>query len=253
MKHLLPILLVMGSLACQTGPDSELDFLTEIAPTASALHREIELPYDLSHSNSNQFIEVAIGDLELPTGQIIASGPYYTRDLKPFARTVSPGTYPVKLYLHRVEPGHYRVAYAKIKFQREKASRWLLAVTEDVPQDQLQTAQVGDYWGFSAEAGLGCFMDAATNARYVKKVDDWYYYEQGRNYYEQILAGEFQAYSEGNPFAHTFSHWNSHVVEPSQGLNVMMFTSGWGSGYYPVYWGYGEGDEAVELTIDFLI
>ncbi len=32
-----------------------------------------------------------------------------------------------------------------------------------------------------------------------------------------------------------------------------MFSSGWGDGYYPTYWGYNDNNETIELTIDFML
>ncbi|HAP58056.1 MAG TPA: hypothetical protein DCR93_00570, partial [Cytophagales bacterium] len=128
------------------------------------------------------------------------------------------------------------------------------AITEEAPLDKLLTKQGKAHEGFHADAGLGCFMDAATHRRYLKQVDDWYWEQpKGANYFQQVLAGEFETYSGSHPYSHAYGDWNNHVVDVTQGLNVMMFSTGWGHGYYPAYWGYADGEEAVELTIDFQI
>ncbi len=95
-------------------------------------HSELELKYDLSDSNLDDLIELEIGEINLPTGRIIASDPFFTKDIQPFSRSVNPGKYPVKIYISEVEPNHYRVAFAKIKFKDLLATKWILAVTDDM-------------------------------------------------------------------------------------------------------------------------
>lgn len=216
-------------------------------------HKDLELKYDLIDSNFDKLIELEIGEINLPTGKIIASDPFFTKDVMPFSRTVEPGKYPVKIYIIEIEPEHYRIAFAKIKFKNEKAISWILAVSNNMNIDELTNLKKDEYFGFPVDAGLGCFLDDSTNYLYNKKIDDFYTSSSNANYYNDLLAQEFKDYSSNNEYSSKYGDWNNHLVEPNKGLNVIMFASGWGDGYYPTYWGYNDNKETVELTIDFLI
>lgn len=39
-------------------------------------HRDLEIRYELSDSNSDELKEIEIGNIHLPTGRIIASDPF---------------------------------------------------------------------------------------------------------------------------------------------------------------------------------
>ena len=216
-------------------------------------HKDVEIWYDLSESNSDKLIEIDIGNINLPTGKIIASDPFFTDSIKPFTRTISPGTYPVKVYIAEVEPEHYRIAFAKIKFRPTPASNWIVAVTNDMKLEDLTTLKEGEYFGFPVDAGLACFIDVETNAKYLSKMNKFYKENPDQNYYDDLLAEEFEKYSSGNKYSRDLGDWNNHVIDNASGLNTIMFASGWGDGYYPTYWGHNDSNETVELTIDFMI
>ncbi|XLS30641.1 DUF4241 domain-containing protein [Flavobacteriaceae bacterium M23B6Z8] len=197
--------------------------------------------------------EIDIGNIHLPTGKVIASDPFFTRNAKAFSRSVEPGTYPVKIYITEIEPEHYRIAFAKIKFQRETATNWILAVSDDTKIDDLLNLKDGEFFGFAVDAGLGCFLDEKTNASYLSKMEKFYNDHPNKNYYDDLLASEFAKYSSGKKYSGALGDWNNHMLNDTSDLNVIMFTSGWGDGYYPTYWGYNSRKDMVELTIDFLI
>lgn len=213
--------------------------------------RNLELYYDISISNHpDRFEEIKIADLHLPTGKIIASDPFFTGDIQPFSRTVDPGTYPVVLYVDREE---IRVAFARVKFKPEQASTWILAVTDDMKVEDLTSLTDGEYLGFPVDAGLGCFLDAETNEQYCAAIDRFYKQSPDANYYDDLLAAEFETYSGSHPYSRSLGDWNDHYPSTSKQHNVVMFASGYGDGYYPTYWGLNSEKQTVELTIDFML
>lgn len=217
-------------------------------------HKDLEIYFDLSASNdSDNLVEVSIGDLNLPTGQIIAGDPFFLEDSKPFVQTVQPGRYPVKLYLREIDPEHYRIAYAKIAFKPEKADHWILAVSEDMDMEELLNLQQDDFFGFAVDSGIACFLDIQTHALYQQKIHDLYTGDSIANYYENILAEEMKKYSANHPYSNELGDWNNHFPVTGSDLNILMFSSGWGDGLYPTYWGRNTRNELTELTIDFMV
>lgn len=216
-------------------------------------HKDLEIQFDISDSNLDELKEIEVGNIHLPTGKIIASDPFFTHGIKPFSRVVTPGKYPVKIYIAEIEPEHYRIAFAKIKFQSDTAKNWILAVTDDMKIDDLTNLKDGEYFGFPVDAGLGCFIDEKTNESFLSKIDQFYIENPNKNYYDDLLADEFDKCSSENKYSRDLGDWNNHFLNDTSNLNVIMFASGWGDGYFPTYWGYNDKKETVELTIDFLI
>src|SRR5690349_5669738 len=70
--------------------------------------------------------ELVLGDLNLPTGKIVAGDPFYIHGEKPFKIKVAPGKYPVSILIHTVGEDHHRVAFARIKFSDSAATHWTL-------------------------------------------------------------------------------------------------------------------------------
>ena len=194
--------------------------------------------------------KVNIGELYLPTGEIVASDPFYMKDVEPFSTKVTSGTYPVEVLIFMVEENHYRVAFAKIKFSESPAIRWELAVTGNVTQAQLDSLETDEFFGYGVDAGLGCFADAET-ARIFNDVMSRYDKEHpDGNYYEDILAAEFTRSSQ-HPFSSDGGDWNNHFPKKGDKHNVIIFSSGWGDGAYATYWGFDPAGKVFELITDF--
>lgn len=215
---------------------------------------DFELHYDLDDEmNSQELVEIHIGDLNLPTGKIIVADPFFSLEQRPFSRTVEPDKYPVYIYMAEIDPLHHRIAYAKIKFRTEEATKWILALTDDLTNEELNDLGEDEFYGFPVESGLACFLDEETNARFVAKMDELQEKNPESNYYDDVLSAEFMEYSGKNNFSRELGDWNDHRPDADSDNNVIMFASGWGDGYFPAYWGLNENGDTVELVIDFLI
>lgn len=216
--------------------------------------KDYEIFYELDEQiNAQELIEIHIGDINLPTGKIIAGDPFFTDGQMPFARTVEPDKYPVHIYVTEIDEDHSRVAYAKIKFRAEEAKKWILAITEDLTEEELEELGEEEFYGFPVESGIACFLDEQTNAQLVAKMDAAEEKDPESNYYDEVLAAEFKEYSGKNKLSRDLGDWNDHHPDKESDNNVIMFASGWGDGYYPAYWGLNENGDTVELVLDFLI
>ncbi len=215
---------------------------------------DFEHNYDLNgQMGAEELIEIHIGDVNLPTGRIIAADPFFTEEQPPFARTVMPDKYPVFIYVSQMDEAHHRIAYARIKFRPEEASRHILALTEDITPEEIRELGEEEFFGFAVESGLACFMDAETNESLINRMDEVQEKDEEANYYDEVLAEEFREYSGKNQFSRELGDWNDHHPDAESDNNVIMFASGWGDGYYPAYWGLNDNGDTVELTIDFLL
>ena len=215
---------------------------------------DFELHYDLDDEmNAQELVEIHIGDVNLPTGRIIVSDPFFSMEQQPFSRTVEPDKYPVYVYMTEIDDQHHRIAYAKIKFRTEEATKWILALTDDLTKEELDELDEDEFYGFPVESGLACFLDEKTNAEFTARIDELQEKNPEANYYDEALAEEFKEYSGKNKFSRELGDWNDHKPNKESDNNVIMFASGWGDGYYPAYWGLNENGDTIELVIDFLI
>lgn len=215
---------------------------------------DFELPFDLSgEMGERELVEIHIGDVNLPTGRIVASDPFFSAEQTAFARSVEPDKYPVYIYVSEIDKLHHRIAYAKIKFRPEDATKWILALTEDITEEELNDLSEGEFYGFAVESGLACFMDEETSEEFNEKLDNLQEADPEYNYYESVLAEEFREYSGKNTFSRDLGDWNDHKLSSESDNNVLMFSSGWGDGYFPAYFGLNADGDTVELVIDFLL
>ncbi|KAF2509598.1 DUF4241 domain-containing protein [Flavobacterium arcticum] len=215
---------------------------------------DYEINYELEDEiNDPELVEIHIGDVNLPTGKIIVADPFFTVEQRPFARTVEPDKYPVHIYMSKIDTMHHRVAYAKIKFRPETATKWILALTDDITGEEMQELGEDEFYGFPVESGLACFLDEKTNAALITKIEALQEKDPIANYYDVVLSDEFREYSGKNEFSRELGDWNDHRPNKDSDDNAIMFASGWGDGYYPAYWGVNNNGDTVELVIDFLI
>lgn len=215
---------------------------------------DFELHYDLDEEmNSQELTEIHIGDVNLPTGKIIVSDPFFTSEQRPFARTVEPDKYPVYIYVSEIDKLHHRIAYAKIKFRPEEATKWILALTDDLTNEELTDLGEDEFYGFEVESGLACFLDEETNTRFIAKIKELHEKNPNGDYYDDVLSQEFIDYSGKNNFSRELGDWNDHHPDADSDNNVVMFASGWGDNYYPSYWGLSKNGDTIELVIDFLL
>lgn len=187
-----------------------------------------------------------IGTVHLPTGRIVVCDPLVVPGTPAFVRSVPPGRYPVTL--HYVDEGEFgaRVAIATLTFSEEPAVRYEMALR---PGDQLSALEEpGAYFGFPVDAGLGGFMDEETAKHYLAWIDRFCLERPDGNIYDDHFAAEFAKTAE--PGTH-HGDWINYAFPDRPDLNLTMFSSGYGDGVYPCYWGVSEHGAIVSLVIDF--
>lgn len=191
------------------------------------------------------------GNLKLPTGQVVCADPLHKAIGLPQFWTVTPGDYPVYLYIGLNGFFEARVAYAELSFKDEIPVTWEWSIiSEDLPAGLIKESIIFPPGGFPVENGLGSFSDYETWKLYNQEMDDFYKKNKKGNYYSDVLESRFKA--------------NAHIPESSRGedwinytpttaaANIIMFASGWGDGFYPRYVGFDKNMQAVKFITDFI-
>ncbi|CAN7264266.1 DUF4241 domain-containing protein [Aquipseudomonas alcaligenes] len=175
----------------------------------------------------------AIGELELPTGQLVACDPLVSCD-GPFTQAVPKGRYPLQLAIARIGDDE-RVAFARIVFAPGPATRWEMAMVKG--QDP-NTLGPDEFFGYGVDSGTGGFMDAAALRSYEARRD-----QEGEAFDERLFA----------ELDKTYQHTRSWYLLPTDAGNVAFFSSGYGDGAYPSYFGYDADGRLVAVVTDFLL
>ncbi|MGR9170478.1 DUF4241 domain-containing protein [Rhizobium sp. KDH_Rht_773_N] len=181
---------------------------------------------------------VDIGNVELTSGRIVAADPLAQPDRQALARTVPAGDYPVRLY-----EAAGRVAAASMRFGEGRPDHWELAT---LPGQDVATLKDDEIFGYPVDAGLGSYMDADTLALIEEREQQVQAQKPDSdvNYYDDVLASELDA----NKGA-----YDLHRPVAGKKGNVAIFWSGWGDGFYPVFWGVDRDEHPLVLLTDFQV
>ncbi|BBG29025.1 DUF4241 domain-containing protein [Zymobacter palmae] len=177
----------------------------------------------------------SMGELECPTGQIIAADPFMQPDERPFVRTVKPGRYPITLY--GADGG---IALATLRIAVGTVAYWEMALCTGQNMTDLEP---GEYYGYPVDTGYGCFMDImGYRALKARETFEW---EQDPEYDGDYVNGILFPDIEQPPADHVL-----HRPLPDQ-PGVAVFMSGFGDGFYASYWGMSATNEPLVLATDF--
>ena len=192
-----------------------------------------------------------IGAVHFPSGTIFACDPLVElEDTPPFIQTIPAGTYPVKICVVPSEKYGDRYACVKVEVSREKPVRYELGMTgkEDLDEELGED----DYFGFGVDAGMGCVADIQTQAAFktywAKRLEE----DPDIDPYNDLFCDLLEENAKACP-KYQLSHgdWLNWTV-PDTDCNLPIFASGWGDGYYPVYFGYDAKGEVCAVYVRFI-
>ena len=185
------------------------------------------------------FIPYQVGDLVLTSGKLVACDPLTLADSEPFTVNLTLGHYPVILSVAHIQKNNeQRVAYAMLCLSEQTPVRWEMATR---PGEDLSSLKKGEFFGYGVDSGTGCFMDADA----AQIIDDSIYAETEK----EILVYQLLELLERDQ-SRTWCWADMRVDDESQ-ANVIAFSSGWGDGLYPTYFGYNVDDNIVKVVTDF--
>ena len=185
-----------------------------------------------------------LGELRLTSGKIIACDPLaYLHDSPAFNGSVRPGKYPVSACV--VEDRH---AVVKVEFSKGKAEKWELAVAG---KQDVVVLKEDEFFGFPVDAGMSCFCDLDAQKPFNSFYNSVVRGDAMRNIYDDYFAAEFKKNAKNQDDPDDIGDWLNFTLPNRPDLNVVMFSSGYGDGAYPCYWGIGNGGEICSLVVDF--
>ena len=192
-----------------------------------------------------------IGAVHFPSGTIFACDPLVElEDTPPFIQTIPAGTYPVKICVVPSEKYGDRYACVKVEVSRERPVRYELGMTgkEDLDEE----LDEDEYFGFGVDAGMGCVADIQTQAAFktywAKRLEE----DPDIDPYNDLFCDLLEENAKACP-KYQLSHgdWLNWTV-PDTDCNLPIFASGWGDGYYPVYFGYDAKGKVCAVYVRFI-
>ena len=102
------------------------------------------------------------------------------------------------------------------------------------------------------EMGENHYRYIATRVRYCDFEEQWKKENPDGNIYDDYFAEEFsESYIKNPKFQREAGDWINYTI-PGTKLNIPMIQSGFGDGYYPVYFGYDKDGEVCSLIIEYI-
>ena len=192
-----------------------------------------------------------IGEVNLPTGEILTCDPLVELgEAKTYIQKTPVGKFPVKICVVPSEDYGDRYACVKVEFSKNKPVVYELAVTGN--EEEMDEAKEDEYYGFGVDAGMGCVADKKTQDEYVKYWKKLEEEEGADNPYDDIFEELLEESFKKSPkYQRDCGDWANFII-PDSDLNIPVFASGWGDGYYPCYFGYGEKGELCGFYIHFI-
>ncbi|GIP56003.1 DUF4241 domain-containing protein [Paenibacillus vini] len=178
-----------------------------------------------------------LAHLTVVTGELIACDPLVPHT-ESFSRTISPGVYPVVAWWLQEEQA---IAAVELRLSETRPVRWEMATR---PGQDIGDLEDGYIFGYPVDTGLGCFADAKAIAQ-MEELEERLARELGDQFIS-FYDNKVEFILEEND-----DNWGDLVLNTEEGLNVVMFRSGFGDGYYASYWGFSAGGEVVSLVTDF--
>jgi hypothetical protein len=188
-----------------------------------------------------------IGDLLLPTGELVACDPYEFSDGKPFSRSFPRGVFPVILSIARTI-GDQRVAFAIVKFRDVPPVTWEMLTHGD---QELSKLERGHVLGYSVDAATGCFMDRSAEQALddLMAKEDMLYFEPETAAPEQETFFDTLTAEMDKNYQPTWGWLNRSFGD----TNLIAFSSGYGDGLYVTYAGFGSAGEVSVVVTDFSV
>jgi hypothetical protein len=199
------------------GPDGLYEAFTRLGSVTV-----VGLPGTLSVSRAE--------DLVLPSGRVAAADAFFL-DNPPFTATLSAGRHPVMLLHTTGADFGPAVAAAMVRVDGDAVVRWEGAQVREAPSG-------ADPFVYGVDGGTGSFASPEAVARLKSMPSD-----AANALVDQLIA----KYSASAIYTQTASI----TLDPSSGLNIVTFTSGFGDGGYASWFGFDASGKAVALLTSF--
>lgn len=195
---------------------------------------------------------LTLGKLRFPTGKFIVADPIIglSETNKPYYQSLPIGEFVCQLLVATISEDHYRHVALKINLSPQETIYWEQALHG---VEELDDLDAGDYFGFGVDTGFAAICDAAAQAAFANFEQQWYEKHPDEEIYSDYFLDLFEENAKKYPKCQDEDGGWLLFTIPNTDFQVLIVSSGWGDGYYPVYLGYDAQGNVTEVIIDFLL
>lgn len=201
--------------------------------------------------NGNKLFLLNMGKVKFTTNEILVRDPlvWLRKEEKPYFTKVPTGEYDLETLVVELDDDDYRYVASRVKLKDKDSFVYHQALEGD---ENLEDVDSNSIFGFGVDAGLATIVDTDTRDAYCQFEADWYRENPSGNIYDDFFAEEFRKNYIKNPeFQREGGDWINFEI-PNTKYSIPMIQSGFGDGYYPVYFGYDEIGELCDIVIEYI-
>lgn len=204
-------------------------------------------------SSLNCVKTVNISKVTITNGSVIAADPLtgLYEDMPPYTVKVPAGEFDVKACIAS-RKGDVRIAAVTVEFTDKEPVSFKMGLNGTEDPEELASLGENEFFGFPVDAGLCTILDTETLKAYSAFENKWYEENPDKNIYDDLLSGLFeQSYAN---FPDTQREGGDYIdfVIPDTDYHIPMFATGFGDGYYPVFFGFSGDNEVCAMVILFI-
>ncbi len=190
---------------------------------------------------------IDMGEVHFSTGKIMAFDPVaYPKQMRPYFQTVPTGKFNI---VAMVVEDEQCIAAVRVKFSDHTPVAYHAALRG---HEDLSDLKAGEYFGFPVDAGLATIMDEQTFKAYTAFEQKCRAQDEYFNLYDDFFDDELIKSYEAQPaFQSEYGDW-ANCALPDSKVSLPIFRSGWGDGFYPVYFGYDTAGNVCDVVIEFI-
>ena len=196
---------------------------------------------------------VNISKLTVTDGNVIAADPLVGiyNDMPAYTQHIPSGTYDVSACIIKKD-SDVRIAAVEVKFSSKAPETFILALDGTEDPEEVKTLSEDDFFGFPVDAGLAAIFDKTSLKAFMDYQDKWYEDNPDGEFYDDHLAKLFEESYKNHPDTQRSAGDYIDCIIPGTEYHIPMCASGYGDGYYPVYFGFSGDDEICCMMILFI-
>ena len=212
--------------------------------------RNLEDYFTLKEIAGKELDVLNIGTCSIPSGKLVAGDSLVTmpdENLIPYIQETPIGEFPVDIC---VLTNHDRYAAIRIKFNDNKSVYFENGMKGN--EDLEGEIKEGDFYGFGVDAGMASITDIEVQKAYHKFEKKFSELNEDGDLYNDYFWDLLEENAKKFPkYQAEYGDWLNWNI-PDTEYTMPICASGWGDGYYPVYFGYDENNSVCQVVVHFI-
>lgn len=212
--------------------------------------RNLEDYFTLKKIAGEKLDVLNIGTCSIPSGKLVAGDSLVTlldENLIPYIQETPIGEFPVDIC---VLTNYDRYAAIRIKFNDNKAVYFENGMKGN--EDLEGEIKEGDFYGFGVDAGMASITDIEVQKAYHKFEKKFSELNEDGDLYNDYFWDLLEENAKEFPkYQAEYGDWLNWNI-PDTKYTMPICASGWGDGYYPVYFGYDENNNICQVVVHFI-